>query len=210
MRTASLVLVVTSTVLVFSVHLVADLGPVDHRLSEYVDGRGGFLMTAAFLTLGAGIAALGLAIAGEKRGRRGWVVAALLVGAGTAMTVSGLFPTDPGAETTAELVHSTASAMATIAVIGASLLWSWSVARDPGSRMLAALGLVLGIASTVLHETAATGISQRALWLVLVAWLLVAGLRLPPNLLSPTRRKAAPTHPSEDERQRSGQPRDTP
>ena len=64
-------LLVTSVVLlsiglgcVVALHLLRpELAPVRHRLSEYANGRYGYVMTAAFLSIGIGMVALGSAIA---------------------------------------------------------------------------------------------------------------------------------------------------
>jgi hypothetical protein len=164
---------------VVAVHIGSDLDAAGHRLSEYVHGRGGSLMTVAFLMLGLGTVALGLAIASS--GVDGWrtrLVTGALVAAGLAVIVAGLYPTEPGADTTAEIVHSRASGGATLLLIGAALSWSF---RPGSGRLLRALAVsiaVLGGLSVALHETSATGLSQRLLWLALVAWLLIAALRV--------------------------------
>jgi Protein of unknown function (DUF998) len=89
-----------------------DLSPVSDRLSEYANGSYGAVMTVSFLTLGAGIVVLGLAmrLTGTTNG---WfqLIPLAVIAAGCGMIVSGLYPTDPaGAPTTTERVHSLASA----------------------------------------------------------------------------------------------------
>jgi Protein of unknown function (DUF998) len=163
-----------------------ELSPVSHRLSEYANGAYGSLMTASFLTLGTGMVALGLGLR-VARTTSGWfhLVPVAVIAAGLGMVVSGLFPTDPaGVPTTSERVHSLASGAASLALIGAALL-SILGARSRPHRLatdwtgaLAIAALTLGAVSPVLHDTAWTGLSQRLLWLTLLAWLLLTAWQL--------------------------------
>jgi Protein of unknown function (DUF998) len=163
-----------------------ELSPVSHRLSEYANGAYGSMMTASFLTLGAGMVALGLGLR-VVRATSGWfhLVPAAVIAAGCGMVVSGLFPTDPaGFPTTSERVHSLASGAASMVLIGAALL-STLGARSRRRRLatdwtgaLAVAALMLGAVSPVLHDTAWTGLSQRLLWLTLLAWLLLTAWQL--------------------------------
>jgi len=164
--------------LVVAVHVVTGLDPISRRLSEYVHEEGGFLMVAAFIAIGLGMIGLGLAIRTATGRLAPWV--ATLVGlAGVGMIVSGLYPTDPGPATISGLLHSRASGGATLALIGASILWSF---RTPGrDRLLMGLSVaaaLLGVVSVALHETGVSGLGQRSLWVVLLAWLLLAAVRL--------------------------------
>ena len=139
-------------------------------------------MIAAFVLVGAGLWAVGMAVA-LAGGRFSWATAALLVVSGTGMVVAGIWPTDlEGAESAGGEVHSAASAAATVAVIAAALVQSVFVppARPPArlEAGLALAGAVLGALGPPLHRSAVTGYSQRVLWLVLVAWAAVVGLRL--------------------------------
>jgi len=139
-------------------------------------------MTAAFLTLGLGIGALGLAIG--STGGDGWrarVVTVALLGSGVSVIVAGLYRTEPGAATTAEIVHSRASAGATLVLIGVALLWSFQPRSGRPLRALAIAAALLGVLSAALHETSATGLSQRLLWFTLLGWLLLASFSLDPE-----------------------------
>ncbi|HEY8339803.1 MAG TPA: DUF998 domain-containing protein [Egibacteraceae bacterium] len=154
--------------------LRADLSPVSRRLSEYAIGPHGGLMLVAFCALGAGLLALAAALVGE----RPRAVAALVAAAGVGLVVSGLYPTDPGATTATELVHSRASALATLALLVAAG-WRWLAVRpDRLGGSLAGAALVLWAASPLLHDSPVTGLSQRALWAVLLGWLFVTAARL--------------------------------
>jgi hypothetical protein len=44
---------------------------------------------------------------------------------------------------------------------------------------LALLGAILGALSPFLHHSSWTGVSQRLLWLTLLAWLILTALQLP-------------------------------
>lgn len=163
-------------------HLVRrDLSPVGDRLSEYANGDHGAIMTLAFIALGSGMIVLGVAMAASGE-VSGWsrVIPLTVMAAGGGMIISGLYPTDPtGEPTTTEAIHSLASGFASLAVIGAAVAWSilrWGRRPPPPLGLSAALAgsaVVLGAVSPVLHDTRWTGLSQRLLWLTLLAWLLL-------------------------------------
>jgi hypothetical protein len=189
------VLVVSSGGLVAALHLISDLDPASHRLSEYATGPGGWLMVAAFLALGAGVATLGWAISTTGDDWRTKAVAIALSAAGAATVVAGLFRTDPGAAGAAEAIHARASGAATLAVVGAALLWSFGGGSERGRRLgLAAIAAaIFAVLSALLHETAMTGLSQRVLWFTLLVWLVAAALAL-----------ETPGRPGEKRRDRRG------
>ena len=94
----------------------SDLSPLSHRLSEYAEGPYGWMMTAAFITLGCGVMALGIARWAERRrDKSAWVILATAMLAAVAMILSGVFKT--GASDFSEAIHSLASAIAVIAVV---------------------------------------------------------------------------------------------
>ncbi len=145
-------------------------------------------MTASFITLGAGTIALGLAMASTGTAG-GWsrLVPLATVVAGCGLIVSGLFPTDPtGAPTRTETIHSVASGLASLALIGAAVAWALLPrARQPRkpispADVLAGLALGLGAISPFLHGSRWTGLSQRLLWLTLMVWLFVTAWQLRP------------------------------
>ena len=165
-----------------------DLSPVSDRLSEYANGSYGPIMTASFITLGAGTIALGLAMASTGTAR-GWsrLVPLATVVAGCGLIVSGLFPTDPtGAPTRTETIHSVASGSASLALIAAAVAWAvLARARQPRkpispADVLAGVALGLGAISPFLHGSRWTGLSQRLLWLTLTVWLFVTAWQLRP------------------------------
>ena len=179
-RVASIALVAVGLGCGVALHLLRpELGPVEHRISEYTLGPHAWLMTAAFVSTGAGILALAWPLA-RVGGPWTRAVPALLTAAGTGMVIAGIFPTDrvrSGA--TADAVHSRASALATIALIAAALAWSvLRTRRRSTDAVLAMLALLLGAVSPLLHRSTISGGSQRLLWLTLLAWLIVTACRL--------------------------------
>jgi hypothetical protein len=199
LRVASIVLLIVGVACIAALHLLRpDLPPGGHRLSEYAIGPYGLLMTVAFTCIGVAMLALGWALAstGERRGR---IVGGILVAAGVGMIIAGIWHTDPRRSgVAADTIHSTSSALATMALIGAAVIWSVVRVRDPdGTRrartdlaaVLAVAACVLGALSPPLHRSSLTGLSQRLLWLTLLAWLLVTAWRLTP----PVRRAVSDT-----------------
>ncbi|MDQ3619868.1 MAG: hypothetical protein M3391_07010 [Actinomycetota bacterium] len=92
----------------------------------------------------------------------------------------GVFRT--GASDISETIHSRASAIAVVAPVVLALSYSIieaqsprSIAvRDPIAAGLAVTAAALALISPVFHHTRWTGVTQRALWLALFAWLLRA------------------------------------
>ena len=169
---------------VIVLHLVRrDLSPIEDRISEYALGRSGPLMFIAFVATGIGILCLAWAL-WRVGGRWSRAVPALLAVAGVGMIVSGLFPTDrlrSGAA--ADAVHSRASALGTIALVAGALMWS--VLRAGRHRVdiaLAVLAAGFAAASSALHGSSISGLSQRLLWLTLLLWLIVSALTLPARM----------------------------
>ena len=116
-RVVTVVLLSVGLACVVALHwLRPDLDPTAHRISEYAIGPHGSFMAMAFVSIGAGLLALvwPFAAAGGPWSRP---VAATVAVAGIGMIVAGLFPTDPiRSGPMADLVHSQASAVATIAL----------------------------------------------------------------------------------------------
>jgi hypothetical protein len=176
----SIALSLVGVVAVVALHVLRpELGPTSHRLSEYALGRYGGLMTAAFVCVGAGLLTLAGAIIAADRPWRCRVVAVAVGLAGVGMVVSGLFRTDAARSgETADAVHSTASGVATLALIGAAVSWTAAGSRRAIPVVLAAIAALLGAVSPALHRSRWTGLSQRLLWLTLLAWAVVAAWEL--------------------------------
>jgi hypothetical protein len=156
-------------------HIVRnDLAVPTHRLSEYANGPNGWLMTTAFFAVGCGLIAMGVMFQGEREGRGSLASVCAFIG-GAGMIVSGIFETS--VSDSDELIHSRASAIAVVAVLTLALVHSNPFGRrvpDAAGTTLAVIALVLAAVSPALHNTRWTGLSQRALWFVLIAWLLRA------------------------------------
>ena len=175
-------------------HPASDVSVRTDRLSELAVGSHRGFMIAAFVLVGAGLWAVGLAVAfagghaarhhrgaargGRDRHGRGRDLAHRLSRARN----------PPAGRSTAppRLPPRSLSSRP-----GLSSPCSF---RPPGRRRrleagLALAGGLLGVLGPPLHRSAVTGYSQRLLWLVLVAWAAVVGLRLA------TRRAAASARP---------------
>ena len=167
---------------VVALHILRpDLEPSNRRISEYAIGHYGPVMMLAFVSIGAGLVALGWPLA-RAGGRWSRLIPTAIVAAGAAMVVAGIYRTDPdrsGALTDA--IHSRASALATLMLIGAALAWSVGRSRKRDvSAALAVVAAMLGALSPALHRSSWTGLSQRLLWLTLLAWVMVTAWRLRP------------------------------
>lgn len=168
-----------AVVSVAALHLLRDdLPPMSSRLSEYAVGPSAAVMVAAFVATAVGLVSLAVAVAQPGAGIA-WprTTAALLLVSGVAMVATAAFPTS-GAGTTSEAWHSATSALATLAALVAAALQGMTLLvarrRSTTDRRVAVLGLtalVPGALSPVLHDTPRTGLGQRLLWVVLVAWL---------------------------------------
>jgi MFS family permease len=181
---------------VAALHLLrGDLPPLRHRLSEYANGPYGWLMTAAFTTLGVAMLALGGTLRRRHQQQRQQRPAAparipgtagLACLAGIGALTSALFPTAGSA--LRELIHSAASTSAAVAIVALALLRSLPpMARsghgsswDATSRLLALAAPPLLVLSVVVHHTAWAGLGQRLLWVVLLASLLLPAAPLDP------------------------------
>ena len=61
-----------------------------------------------------------------------------------------------------------------MALIGAAAAWTLIASRRPAPAVLARAAVLLGAVSPALHRSRWTGLSQRLLWLTLLAWAVVA------------------------------------
>ena len=177
---ASIALSLIGVVAVVALHVLRpELAPISHRLSEYAIGRYGGVMTAAFVCVGASLLTLAGAIVGADRRLCSRVVAAAVGLAGVGMVVSGVYRTDVSRSgATADALHSAASGLATLALIGAAVFWTAVASRRAAPVVLATMGLALGAVSPALHRSRWSGLSQRLLWLTLLAWVIVAAFEL--------------------------------
>lgn len=194
-RAVALAGLLSSLVSVTVLHVVrTDLPPVSHRLSEYANGPFGWMMATTFVALGCALVALAWLWAGSSRDKNGWILPGIAVLAAAGAVLSAVFET--GGSATSETIHSRASAFATIAIVVLALAYSMPIAlpqrpvvSDSVSRGLTMIAVVLVGISSLLHETRWTGLGQRALWLVLIAWLVRTTWREPRSTLGPQRRE---------------------
>jgi Protein of unknown function (DUF998) len=177
---ASVTLSMVGVVAVGALHVLRpDLGPVSHRLSEYAIGRYGVVMTMAFACTGVGLLLLAGAILRADRTSSSRFVAAAVGFAGVGLVTSGLYHTDASRSgATADAVHSAASGLATLALIGSAASWTAVALRRAVPLTLAVMAVVLGGISPALHRSRWTGLSQRLLWFTLLAWTIVAAIHL--------------------------------
>ena len=179
-RAATVTLLAGGGVCVTALHVLRpELEPRADRISEYAIGRYGPVMTAAFLAMGLGALVMATLVV-EVGGRWSRGVGAAIGAAGVGLVMAGIWRTDPTRSgVLADSIHSRASALATVTLIGAAL--AWSVVRHPRPRRfdvassLAVIAAVLGASGPALHDSSWSGASQRLLWLVLLAWLIVTG-----------------------------------
>ena len=179
-------LLVAGAAAVLALHVLRpDLGPRRDRISEYAIGAYGPVMAVAFVAIGLGLLVMAALVA-EGGGRWSPGVATAIGIAGLGMITAGIWRTDSTRSgVLTDAVHSRASALATLALIGAAL--AWSVFRRPRPRRLdlaaglALLAAALGLLSPLLHDSSWTGVSQRLLWLALLAWLVVTTGALRPR-----------------------------
>jgi hypothetical protein len=171
LRVGTTACMVLAIMLVVSLHLVSELDPVVRRLSEYATGPSGPLMTIAFFLVGLGLISSG----GLFVRHAGVLPGVALVVAGVGMMLAGVYPTDPGSSAAAEEFHSTASAAASGLVIFASVWVSFTGQRGTLTlRLVAGAGVLVALASVVLHDTSVAGLSQRLLWMILLSWTMIA------------------------------------
>jgi hypothetical protein len=130
------------------------------------------------VAVGGGLIVLGVLLRSERpEDPVVWTIPALSFLAGVGSFVSGIFRTN--VSDTGEFVHSRASAMATLALVVLCLAYSIraalhkpDAAPDTRGTTLAQTAATLAAISPLLLDTRWTGLSQRLLWIALLAWLL--------------------------------------
>ena len=180
-------------------HLVnRSLEPASRRLSEYALGPYGYLMTTAFVAVGAGLLAASLALLRPLEGSWSPRFAAHGVAvAGFGMVMSAIFPTDPDpADSVRETVHSVSSGLASVALIATAVAWvgvgrrrqlgGWRPSAPAAG--FAVVAAAIGIASPWLHRSRWTGLSQRTLWIAILGWLFAALWSMHSEMRQPSRR----------------------
>ena len=134
---------------VTSMHLIRpEYDPVAETVSQYAIGPYGYLMTAGFFSVGAGVVslAIGLSRALPQAPRIGL---ALLGLGGVCVFFVGVFPIDrrsPEAPV-AEFVHDALSMASIVFATTAMLTLTRHLSRDSGRRAVAATSLLLSLAA---------------------------------------------------------------
>jgi len=190
-------------------HLIDPADPVGHQISEYALGPSGWVMTVAFLVVGAGIVALGLGLRRSLTpGPRVWA-AWLITVCGVSFVGLAVFPTDaPLADGTtvgtfSGQMHALTSTVGPLFLVVAAFVLRGVFARDPRWHPLARVTGWFGVAmvlwfviggtiGAVFGQGSYTGVVQRLFWLVLLGWLTVIGARLRRLGAAPTAAPVAP------------------
>ena len=185
----ALVLVAICFAAMVLLHVVrTDLDPVRQVMSEYANGRYGFLMTAAFYAIGLSAVVLAMRL-GRALPRRPLtvLVRVLLALGGVGLVLAGIFEVERPAvpDTIEEIIHSDATLTAFTLIITAMLLFAAICRRD--ARWADFKGIALGLAvvaamagafSPFAGQTPVNGIAQRMLGLAVVVWLLLTALHI--------------------------------
>ena len=177
---ASIALSLIGVVAVVALHVLRpDLAPMSHRLSEYAIGRYGGLMTAAFVCVGVSLLTLAGAIVDEDRrvvlSRRRRRRRHRRRGHGRVRGVPhGRFPLRSDRRRRPQCGVGAGDA----GVDRRGGLLDGGCSRRAAPVVLATMGVALGAVSPALHRSRWTGLSQRLLWLTLLAWVIVAAFGL--------------------------------
>ena len=185
------------------------LDPVDHQISEYALGPSGWLMTVAFLVVGAGMVALGVGLRRSLTpGPRVWA-AWLIAVTGVSFVGLAVFPTDAlladgtTVGTFSGQMHILVSAVGPLFLVVGAFVLRGVFARDPRWHPLARVTgwfavamtlwyLISGTVVVVFGPGSYTGVVQRLFWLELLGWLTVIGGRLRRVGAAPTAAPVAP------------------
>ena len=170
-------------------HVVrTDLDPVRQVMSEYANGRFGYLMTAAFYAIGLSSVVLALRLGRAVVHRPLTVVVRVLLAlGGVGLVLAGIFEVERPAvpDTIEEVIHSDATLTAFSLIIAAMLAFAAVCRRDP--RWVDFRGIALGLAvvaamagafSPFAGQTPVNGIAQRLLGLAVVLWLVLTALHM--------------------------------
>lgn len=181
-------------VTVIALHFIEpDLNPIRRFVSDYANGRAGWLQGVAFIVFGAGILAIAIGLYRALNPGRRATVAAVLIGiTGVGILASGIFPTDVPLEDGTQnysfsgQMHDVAGIVGFLSLIVGTFLLRGIFARDPQWQSLArparwfAWAILIGLlVFAIVGEIAdLVGILQR-IWLVIViTWLLLLAFHL--------------------------------
>jgi hypothetical protein len=154
-------------------------------ISELAIGRFGFVQTIAFLAFGLGSLALAAGIRRATRGSWGSLVGSVLFGLfGVGVLIDAFFPIDRGGDrpqTMTGTVHILAASLAFVCAVLAMFVLTRTFKRNARWRSYWRLSLVLALVALVaffLPSGQWAGISQRIFVGVVIAWMILAALRL--------------------------------
>lgn len=179
---------------VVAMHFIEpDLNPIRRFVSDYANGRAGWLQGLAFIVFGIGILAIAIGLYRALNPGRRATVAAVLIGIlGVGIVASGIFPTDVPLEdgsqsyTFSGQMHDFAGIFGFLSLIVGTFLLRGVFARDPQWQALArparwfSWAILIGLLVFVIVGEIAdlVGILQR-IWLVIViTWLLLLAFHL--------------------------------
>ncbi len=166
-----------------------DYTPIDHMISDYAVGRYGWLMTAAFVAVGAGCFSLtvGLWRDGPKTALS-LIGRVLILVASAGLMVTAAFPTDleTAPSTQHGDIHAISFLVNIVSLFIAALTLSVSFGADARWKSLRPLALAITAAliaafvaqAMTLHKGLPYGITNRIFVAVLMSWLFAAALRL--------------------------------
>lgn len=180
----------------FVMHFIQpELNPIDHQMSEYANGRLGWLMVAGFVVGGLGVLVLAMGLSKSlKPGKRVRTSVVLTMLAGLGFIGSGVFKTDIPLEdgtvgyTFSGQMHSLAGIVAFLSLIIGSFILAGVFARDPQWQPLARTTQLFAwvILITFLGSLVASivgppgtggvaGLAQRIFVAVMLTWLARIG-----------------------------------
>lgn len=160
--------------------------PLAGPMSNYAVGRYGFLQTIAFVALSVASLALCAGLSCFEHPPPAWSAGRLLLGTwSVGVLLAAVFPVDAGARSASGQVHGVASAVSFVAVLAAMFVLGATFAETPAwapfSRLTGRLARFAAAAFLVAGATSGTfafGIVHRAFVATVVAWLMIAALRL--------------------------------
>ena len=167
-----------------------DVDVLSRVTSEYAVGPYGFLMSSAYVAISVALVALGLGLgrALSVPARRSAGVVLLFLAA-LGVMVASFFPIDVGAPkpvTFSGRMHRFGAIVGFVSMTLSPLLLARSFRRDDSWRDLSWPGVVVGTLGLlgfaaiqiVLLERGLGGIAQRAVLVIVVAWMMMVALRL--------------------------------
>ena len=174
-----------------------DYHPVRQAMSELALGRGGWLMTVAFCTMGVGTFLLALAL---RRSAGALVAPSLLALAGALDFVSAAFHTDPTGTATATAhgrIHDAAGIATFLLFVAAIWVCAFSFRRSPRWRAFAAPTAAWAAAAVATFFLIPAlgdgrfGLAQRIFVATWLSWSLVVALRARRTATEGSHRRAA-------------------